>query len=101
MAAKRSYFSVPDRHSRDALARPGHDGNDARPDTAAMSDRWLAGLDGCRAGWVAAFVRPAGEEVRVRVVPCFADAAHAPEAPDTIAVDVPIGLPERIDPGGR
>jgi predicted RNase H-like nuclease len=70
-------------------------------DTAAMSDRWLAGVDGCRAGWVAAFVRPAGEEVRVRVVPCFADAAHAPEAPDTIAVDVPIGLPERIDPGGR
>jgi predicted RNase H-like nuclease len=66
-----------------------------------MNESWLAGVDGCPAGWVAAFVRPAGEEVRVRVVPRFADVANAPEAPDIIAVDVPIGLPERILPCGR
>src|SRR5438094_1896932 len=66
-----------------------------------MHERWLAGVDGCRAGWVAALVRAEGEEVRVRVVPRFADVADAPEAPDVIAVDVPIGLPDRLGIGGR
>jgi predicted RNase H-like nuclease len=66
-----------------------------------MNESWLAGVDGCPAGWVAAFVRPAGEEVRVRVVPRFADVSNAPEAPGIIAVDVPIGLPQRIGAGGR
>jgi predicted RNase H-like nuclease len=66
-----------------------------------MNEFWLAGVDGCPAGWVAALVRPAGEEVRVRVVPRFADVPYAPEAPGIVAVDVPIGLPERIGAGGR
>ena len=26
---------------------------------------WLAGVDGCRAGWIIAFVRTTGDEVRV------------------------------------
>jgi predicted RNase H-like nuclease len=73
-----------------------------RPDTMAnLNEPWLAGVDGCRAGWVAAFVRAQGEEVRVRVVPRFADVLNAPQAPRIIAVDVPIGLPERIGIGGR
>lgn len=62
---------------------------------------WLAGVDGCRAGWIAAFVRPAGEETRVRIVPRFADVLAAPEAPARVAVDIPIGLPDRIGPDGR
>ncbi len=62
---------------------------------------WLAGADGCPAGWMVAFVRPAGGEVRLRVVPQFAAIATAPEAPTVIAVDMPIGLPARIGPGGR
>ncbi len=66
-----------------------------------MNESWLAGVDGCRAGWIAAFVRPAGEETRVRVVPRFADVLDAAEALDIVAVDVPTGLPERIFPGGR
>jgi|SRR5262245_56523321 predicted RNase H-like nuclease len=66
-----------------------------------MNKSWLAGVDGCHAGWVAAFVRPDGEEVRVRVVPRFVDVASAPEAPSIVAVDIPIGLPDRIVPGGR
>jgi predicted RNase H-like nuclease len=48
-----------------------------------------------------AFVRPTGEEMRLRVVPQFADIATAPEAPAVIAVDMPIGLPARIGPNGR
>ena len=67
----------------------------------AATDAWLAGLDGCRSGWVAAFVRAGGEEVRVRVLPRFADAIAAPEAPAIVAVDIPIGLPDRIGPDGR
>jgi predicted RNase H-like nuclease len=68
-----------------------------------MSDEppWLAGLDGCRTGWVAAFVRAAGDEARVRIMPRFADVLAAPEAPTIVAVDMPIGLPDRIGPDGR
>jgi predicted RNase H-like nuclease len=64
-----------------------------------ISDIWLAGVDGCPTGWVAAFVR--ADEVRVRVVPRFADITAAPETPAVVAVDMPIGLPERAGPGGR
>jgi predicted RNase H-like nuclease len=64
-------------------------------------DTWLAGADGCPAGWMVAFVRPAGGEVRSRIVPLFADIAAATEAPAVIAVDMPIGLPQRIGHGGR
>jgi predicted RNase H-like nuclease len=64
-------------------------------------DLWLAGADGCHAGWLAAFVRAAGGEVRVTVLPRFADVLAAPEAPVIIAVDIPIGLPERVGHGGR
>ena len=62
---------------------------------------WLAGVDACRTGWVVAFVRPAGGEARVRVVSHFTGVLAAPEAPAVVAVDIPIGLPERTGPGGR
>jgi predicted RNase H-like nuclease len=65
------------------------------------NDIWLAGIDGCRAGWMVAFVRPSNGEVRLRVVPQFAAIATAPEAPAVIAVDMPIGLPAYIGPQGR
>ena len=64
-------------------------------------DIWLAGADGCPGGWVVAFVRSSGGDVRVRVVACFSDIFSAAEAPDIVAVDMPIGLPERTGPGGR
>ena len=62
---------------------------------------WLAGVDGCRTGWVVAFVRPSGDDVRVRIEPRFADILAAPEQPATVAVDMPIGLPARAGHGGR
>ena len=67
----------------------------------ADSDIWLAGVDGCSAGWIAAFVRPQGGDVRLRIVPHFADVLSAPEAPAIMAIDMPVGLPERTGPGGR
>jgi predicted RNase H-like nuclease len=73
----------------------------AFPLTMDGHDIWLAGADGCPAGWMVAFARPVGGEVRTRIVPHFAAIADAPEAPVVIAVDMPIGLPQRIGPGGR
>jgi predicted RNase H-like nuclease len=66
-----------------------------------MEGTWLAGVDGCRTGWVVVFVRPAGDDAMVRVAARFADVLAAPEAPAVIAVDIPIGLPERARHGGR
>ena len=62
---------------------------------------WLAGVDGCPGGWIAAFVRPVNNEIRLRMLPRFADVLSAPEAPAIVAVDMPIGLPERTGLGGR
>ena len=64
-------------------------------------DIWLAGVDGCPGGWIAAFVRPVNNEIRLRMLPRFADVLSAPEAPAIVAVDMPIGLPERTGLGGR
>jgi len=62
---------------------------------------WLAGVDGCSAGWVAAFVRPDGHEARIKLVPRFVDVLEGPEQAEIIAVDIPIGLPECGGRGGR
>src|SRR5262245_52052918 len=67
--------------------------------TRSSDDRWLAGVDGCPVGWVAAFVRPTGDAAEVRILPRFADVLSA--AKGTVAVDIPIGLPERAGYGGR
>ncbi len=66
-----------------------------------MNDLWLAGVDGCRGGWIAVFVRPAGGDGLAAVFTQFADVLAAPQRPAIVAVDVPIGLPERAGPGGR
>jgi predicted RNase H-like nuclease len=64
-------------------------------------DTWLAGADGCSGGWIVAFVRPDGDDFRLRIVPRFADVLAAPERPTVVTVDMPIGLPERTGLGGR
>jgi len=60
---------------------------------------WPAtGVDGCKSGWIAVFWSGPGQ-ARAAVYPDFAalfTAAHGP-----VAVDMPIGLPERLGPGGR
>lgn len=62
----------------------------------------VAGVDGCPAGWLACLVTdgdPATAEIRL--VSRIADLIHGAEAPTIIAIDMPIGLPERIGPEGR
>lgn len=66
-----------------------------------MTPRWVVGLDGCRAGWVAAFVSPGHDGVRLRVIEHFTDIFAAPEEPCIVAVDIPIGLPADTGPCGR
>jgi predicted RNase H-like nuclease len=67
--------------------------------TELKTDVWLAGLDGCRDGWIAVFIRPEGNEARVEILPRFSDIVAA--SPAIIGVDMPIGLPERTGIGGR
>ncbi|MEM7774852.1 MAG: DUF429 domain-containing protein [Pseudomonadota bacterium] len=63
---------------------------------------YVAGVDGCRAGWVVA-LHPAHrpDQCRILHVPQFADVLAIPEAPRAIAVDIPIGLPDQTGRGGR
>jgi predicted RNase H-like nuclease len=68
---------------------------------SSTQEIWLAGIDGCPAGWIAAFARADLSEIRVRLMPRFVDVPAAPEAPAVIAIDIPIGLPERAGYGGR
>ncbi|MBO6756754.1 MAG: DUF429 domain-containing protein [Roseibium sp.] len=65
-------------------------------------DRWVAGVDGCKAGWIAVLRRisaPGSETVHL--FPAFSDLIdHTPHLA-IIAVDMPIGLPDRVGFGGR
>jgi len=67
----------------------------------SQAETWLAGVDGCPSGWVVAFVRADLSQARVHLLPRFGDVPAAPEAPAIIAIDIPIGLPERTGYGGR
>jgi predicted RNase H-like nuclease len=59
-----------------------------------------AGVDGCRAGWIAAIDRP-GEPLAVAVFPSFAGLLSSLPEDAVVAVDMPIGLPEHCLQGGR
>ncbi|UCI27052.1 DUF429 domain-containing protein [Mesorhizobium sp. B2-8-5] len=62
-------------------------------------DGGLAGVDGCKAGWIAVH-RETGVAPSVSVFPSFQSLLDAlPNA--TIAVDMPIGLPDFSRKGGR
>lgn len=62
---------------------------------------WLAGVDGCKGGWVVVFGRADGEITPPRVVARFDEIVSASEVPSIIAVDVPIGLPRQSPAKGR
>lgn len=69
--------------------------------TPASTARWVAGVDGCRAGWVVVLRdRLAGTHLAL-VVPSFHAVLALREAPAVIAVDVPIGLLATASAGGR
>ncbi len=62
---------------------------------------WIAGVDGCRAGWIVALADEERPTPILRVVSRFGDLLAGPDAPALVAVDMPIGLPDRIAGAGR
>ena len=63
---------------------------------------WVAGVDGCPAGWLVVLRDVEGTEPpRACVVATFAAVLCLPEQPAIIAVDIPIGLAEHTSTGGR
>ena len=63
---------------------------------------WVAGVDGCRIGWIAVLMRVDDPTIhRIMTAPTLAAIADAPERPAVIAVDMPIGLPEHTEGSGR
>ncbi|MGE0699574.1 MAG: DUF429 domain-containing protein [Hyphomicrobiaceae bacterium] len=63
---------------------------------------WVAGADGCPAGWLVVLLDVSGVSApKASIVPAFAEILELPEKPRVIAIDMPIGLPERAGIGGR
>ncbi|HEV8715800.1 MAG TPA: DUF429 domain-containing protein [Candidatus Binatia bacterium] len=65
---------------------------------------WVAGVDGCRAGWVAVLAQQQRQDPQnhyVRLCARFAEVLSLSPQPAVIAVDIPIGLLDTPQPGGR
>lgn len=62
---------------------------------------FVAGVDGCKRGWVVVLLDLASAASTVRVVSTFADVLALREEPEVIAADVPIGLLDVAVAGGR
>ncbi|MBY0423028.1 MAG: DUF429 domain-containing protein [Parvularculaceae bacterium] len=59
----------------------------------------VAGVDGCRSGWVVAHLDEG--VVRFEIVSDFAAVVASTRDASIVAIDMPIGLPSRVGPGGR
>ena len=66
---------------------------------------WIVGVDGCRTGWMTVWREtrhPAQRfPARFEIFPTLAELARALPDLDALAIDMPIGLPTRIDGSGR
>lgn len=61
----------------------------------------VAGLDGCRGGWVAVLLDGDTTNARAERIGALNELFERANAPQIVAIDMPIGLPERIDLSGR
>jgi predicted RNase H-like nuclease len=63
---------------------------------------WVAGIDGCRSGWIAVLLNIETRETRYRELPDqVSTVLDLAEKPKVIAIDVPIGLLDKAKCGGR
>lgn len=62
---------------------------------------WVAGVDGCRAGWIAAFLNLRSGAWCFHFTASLSEVVDAPQRPKIIAIDMPMGFLERAEPGGR
>ena len=65
---------------------------------------WVAGIDGCRGGWIVSLIEYSANRLlnhQIKLCPTFADVLGLDPAPAVIAIDIPIGLLDKPEPGGR
>ena len=62
---------------------------------------WVAGVDGCKGGWFAVFFESDTKECRIERFQHLPDVLNSPPSAQVIAIDIPIGLLDRAEPGGR
>lgn len=62
---------------------------------------WTAGVDGCPAGWCVVYLAPQTQEPIIRLCPDFDAVLTLRPRPNLIAIDIPIGLLDRRQVGGR
>jgi predicted RNase H-like nuclease len=65
---------------------------------------WVAGVDGCRAGWVVVLSSHRMRVIQdhhVRLCASFAEVLSLSPTPTVMAIDIPIGLLDAPEPGGR
>lgn len=64
---------------------------------------WVAGVDGCRAGWIVVVLHRTRKTwtPQVTLCPKFADVLALASPPTIVAIDIPIGLLDTPQPGGR
>ena len=65
------------------------------------SQGWVAGVDGCRSGWIAVFRNLESETWHFRFAPTLAEIVDAEEQPRVIAIDMPTGFADCAEHGGR
>ena len=71
------------------------------PIPAQKPSPWIAGLDGCRGAWAGVLLNRDDGRHRAARFATVADCLDAPEAPAFVGIDIPIGLPDRVEGGGR
>jgi predicted RNase H-like nuclease len=62
---------------------------------------WVAGADGCRAGWVVVLRGVRSGRIEVRVASRISEVLRWKPRASVLGVDIPIGLLDRAVPGGR
>jgi len=62
---------------------------------------WVAGVDGCKAGWLVVLRHLASGNTDCQVKGTFAELLKLQQSPTIIAIDIPIGLLEAAERGGR
>ena len=61
----------------------------------------IAGIDGCKGGWVVALREVGSDAIEIRVVEAIHEVLRWREQPGVIGIDIPIGLLDAAVAGGR